>query len=168
MNQGGPDKYATEIVRVFPDYAGSVIWFSDPMPYSETELSSDLVGRLTSWEAHYYAALTDNFEWRSLDTLHTFSADGLELAREVSNEIGREFSVEYRSFENTAAVAHLRSEEPASNPAARAAFSARAQRAREEWAVTQVRIAATPPGAAGGWYARGPSGEIFRPDRTKQ
>ena len=167
MTQDGPSEYETDIVRVFPDYARSVIWFSDPMPYSETKLSSGLVERLISWEAQYYAALTDNFEWRSLDKLHTFSAEGLELARKVSNEIGPEFSVEYRSFENGAAVAQLQSDEPASNYSAEAAFRAQAAHAREEWAAAQARNAATPPTGTVGWYARGPSGTFFPVDRTK-
>lgn len=108
MTQAGPCKYATEIVRIFPDYADTVIWFSDPMPYSEAALSNELVGRLNAWEAQYYAALTDNFDWRSMGTLHAFSADGLELARAVSAEIGPEFTVEYRSFENAdAAPSHV-------------------------------------------------------------
>ncbi|WP_233198372.1 hypothetical protein [Cryobacterium sp. Y50] len=167
MTQNGPSEYETDIVRVFPDYAQSVIWFSDPMPYSETELSSELVDRLTSWEAQYYDALTDNFEWRSVNKLHAFNAQGLELAREVSNEIGPEFSVEYRSFENNAAIAQLHSDEPASNFSAGAAFRARAAHAREEWAATQARNAATPPTGTVGWYARSPSGTFFPLDGTK-
>jgi hypothetical protein len=167
MTQDGPSVYETDIVRVFPDYARSVIWFSDPMPYSETEFSSNLVESLTAWEAQYYAALTDDFEWRSPSKLHAFSAQGLKLARAVSNEIGPEFSVEYRSFENGEAVAHLRSDEPASNFPAQAAFRARAAHAREEWAARQARFAAAPTPGTVGWYARGPSGTFFPVDRTK-
>ncbi|PRY68342.1 hypothetical protein B0I08_10444 [Glaciihabitans tibetensis] len=137
MTQAGPSKYATEIVRVFPDYAGSVIWFIDPVPYAESQFSAGLAARLVSWEGQYYASLDDDLRWRSLDTLHTFSAEGLELAREVSGEIGPEFLVEYRSSEDSGAVAQLRSETPASNPAARAAFRTRAAREREEWAALQ-------------------------------
>lgn len=168
MTQDGPFTYETDIVRVFPDYAGSVVWFSDPMPYSETELSSDLVGRLTAWEAQYYAALTKNLEWRSLDALHSVSAEGLELARELSNEIGPEFSVEYRSFEDRGAVAQLRSKQPASNPAAQAAFRERADRAREEFAATQARIAAHPPRGTVGLYAGGPSETLIPIGPTKE
>ena len=167
MTQDGPSVYETDIVRVFPDSARSVIWFSDPMPYSETEFSRDLMETLAAWEAQYYAALTDDFEWRSLNTLHAFSAQGLELARAVSNEIGPEFSVEYRSFENRDAVAHLQSDKPASNFSARAAFRARAAHAREAWAARQARFAAAPTTGTVGWYARGPSGTFFPVDRTK-
>jgi hypothetical protein len=40
------EPYATRIVRVFPDDASSVIWFSDPVPYVETRLSPELVDAL--------------------------------------------------------------------------------------------------------------------------
>ena len=42
--------HATRIVRVFPDYADSVIWSSDPVAYDETRLSEQSVARLTEWE----------------------------------------------------------------------------------------------------------------------
>jgi hypothetical protein len=155
-----PYIYATDIVRVFPDYADSVIWFSDPMPYPETHLTVDLVTRLTDWETSYYSGLTDEFEWRSPDALHSFSAEGLELARAISEEIGSGFEVEYRSFENSDAVASLRSEHPAANPAAEAAFTARAERARADWSALRARLAAAPD-AAPGWFARSSSGETF-------
>lgn len=51
-----PYIYATRTVRVFPDYANSVIWFSDPFPYHESHLSKSLVTRLDRWEASYYSS----------------------------------------------------------------------------------------------------------------
>jgi hypothetical protein len=163
MASDEPFVYATRIVRVFPDYASSVIWFSDPVRYEETRLSKSLVARLMEWEASYYAGLTDDLEWRSRDLLHRFSSEGLDLARAVAHEIGPEFEVEYRSFENVGATAPLRSEEPASNPSARDAFAARAETARKEWVAIRERIANTAPGSERGWYARAASGAIFRP-----
>ena len=150
MSDAGPYKYATRIVRVFPDYAESVIWFSDPFPYEESRLTTDLVDGLRSWDARYYSELTDDFRWRSLDTLHTFNRDGLELARRVAAEIGSSFEVEYRSFED-GAVAQLRSDEPATNPDAEAAFQKRAQGAEEEWVAIRARAAAYPSSQAGHW-----------------
>jgi hypothetical protein len=158
-----PSVYETEIVRVFPDYAWSVIWFSGPFSYPETGLSGALVGRLEEWEARYYASLTDDVEWRSREALHAFDAAGLELAREVSAEIGPHFAVEYRSFENAGAVATLRTEHPATNAAAEAAFTARADRARAGWAAVRARRAAAPD-SGGGWFARSSSGAIFIPE----
>lgn len=163
MSADEPYPYATTIVRIFPDYAGSVVWFSDPVPYEESALSSELVERLTAWEASYYAALDDDLRWRPTASLHEFSATGLELARAVSAEIGPEFEVQYASFEQRSASAELRSEHPATNPAARDAFAARAARARADWAKTRARLAATPADSRGGWYAIGPGGAILRP-----
>jgi hypothetical protein len=163
MASDEPYIYATRIVRVFPDYASSVIWFSDPVRYDETRLSGSLIARLVEWEASYYSDLTDDLKWRSLDLMHQFSSEGLELARAVAHEIGPEFEVEYRSFENVRATALFRSEEPASNPPARDAFAARAESTRKEWAAIQERNAITAPGSGMGWYARAASGAIFRP-----
>jgi hypothetical protein len=158
-----PWVYATDVVRVFPDHAGSVIWFSEPLPYAETRLTPNLVAQLEEWERQYYAALDANFRWRPSVSLHDFSARGLELARAVSVELGPCFAVEYRSFEDRKAVARLRSEHPAKNVTAEAAFLERADRARADWAEARARLAARPD-AAPGWHARSPgSGAIFRP-----
>ena len=46
MSDAGSYKYATRIVRVFPDYAESVIWFSDPFPYEDARLTTDLAAPL--------------------------------------------------------------------------------------------------------------------------
>lgn len=150
MSDAGPYKYATRIVRVFPDYAESVVWFSDPFLYEDSRLTTDLVDGLRSWDAQYYSELTDDFRWRSLDALHTFNTDGLELARRVAVEIGSSFEVEYKSFEN-GAVAELRSDQPATNADAEAAFQKRAQEAQEEWAAIRARAAANPSAQAGRW-----------------
>jgi hypothetical protein len=158
-----PWVYATDVVRVFPDHAGSVIWFSEPLPYADTRLTLNLVAQLEDWEAQYYAALDADLRWRPSVSLHDFSARGLELARGVSGELGPRLEVEYRSFEDREAVARLRCEHPATNPAAEAAFLERADRARADWAEARARLAARPD-AAPGWYARGRrSGAIFRP-----
>ncbi|MFB2557046.1 hypothetical protein [Herbiconiux liangxiaofengii] len=158
-----PFVYATDVVRVFPDYAGSVIWFSEPLPYPETRLMPDLIALLQDWEGQYYAALDDDLHWRASVSLQDFSTRGLELARAVSVELDPRLAVEYRSFEDPKAIARLRSEHPATNPAAEAAFLDRADRARAEWAETRASQAARPD-ITPGWYARSPrSGAIFRP-----
>ncbi|GAA3209567.1 hypothetical protein [Microbacterium terregens] len=150
MSDAGPYKYATRIVRVFHDYAESVIWFPDPVLYEDSRLTTDLVDGLRSWDAQYYSELTDDFRWRSLDALHSFNRDGLELARRVAVEIGSSFGVEYRSFEN-GVVAELRSDQPAINPDAEGAFQKRAQEAQEEWAAIRARAVANPAAQAGRW-----------------
>lgn len=158
-----PWVYATDVVRVFPDHAGSVIWFSEPLPYAETHLTPDLIAQLEDWERQYYAALDADLRWCPSASLHYFSARGLELARAVSVELGPRLAVEYRSFEDREAVARLRNEHPATNSAAEAAFLERADRARADWAEARARLAARPD-ATPGWYARSQSsGAIFRP-----
>ncbi|WP_378148083.1 hypothetical protein ACFJGV_07725 [Cnuibacter sp. UC19_7] len=129
-----PFPYATRIVRIYPDYADTVIWFSDPFPYEETGLTAELIERLSAWESTYYAAMTERFEWDARFSLHEFDHTGLDLAHAVADEIGPDFEVEYRSFENHGAVATLRAEAPAANPSARDAFALRALKAREYWA----------------------------------
>lgn len=159
-----PFIYDTRIVRVFPDYADTVIWFSEPMPYPETGLSDGLIAQLSSWEASYYANLDEDFQWLSLSALHQFSSEGLELARAVATEIGPEFEVEYHSFEDSNAVALLRSEVPVSNSAARDVFAARAERVRAEWAAAQIRLAEAGPETGIVLLARASSGAaLYRP-----
>jgi hypothetical protein len=150
MSDSGPFKYATRIVRMFPDYAESVIWFSDPVAYEESRLTADLVAELRSWDARYYTGLTEDFKWRSQETLHTFNRDGLALAHRVAAEIGSSFEVQYRSFED-GAVAMLRSDYPATNADAEAAFQKRAQESREEWAAIRARAAVHHAPQPGRW-----------------
>jgi len=40
---GAVSEYATTVVRLFPDYAGSVLWFPNPVPYEETLLDAHLI-----------------------------------------------------------------------------------------------------------------------------
>ena len=47
---GAVSEYATTVVRLFPDYAGSVIWFPGPVSYDETQLDSQLIADLQTWK----------------------------------------------------------------------------------------------------------------------
>ncbi|AXH35010.1 hypothetical protein DVJ78_05910 [Humibacter sp. BT305] len=160
MTTDEPSPYATRIVRIFPDHADSVVWFSDPVPYDETGLTAELVERLAAWETSYYAALTDTFEWSGRISLHDFDRTGLALAHDVAEEIGPDVEVEYRSFEDSGAIALARAEGEATNPDARDAFARRAQRERERWAALRARRS---EGAGTVWFARSASGAEFRP-----
>jgi hypothetical protein len=152
--------YSTRIVRVFPDYAKTVIWFGGPFSYPETGLSDALIERMKAWEDSYYAALTDDLKWRSVEESERFDAEGMELAHELAVEIGPDFEVEYRSFATAVVTTQLSGRGSASNPAAQQAFSARAEMSRAERATAQAqRSAATDLR----WYAQGSSGEVFRP-----
>lgn len=160
MRTDEPYPYATRIVRIFPDYADSVVWFSDPVPYGETRLTAELIERLSTWETSYYAALTDTFEWSGRISLHDFDRTGLALAHDVAAEIGPDFEVEYRSFEDSGAITLVRAGGEATNPVARDAFTRRARRERDHWAALRARRS---EGAATVWLARSASGAEFRP-----
>lgn len=162
----GPDHwhdFETRIVRLFPDYGGSVIWFSDPMPYDETRLSPDLVRRLEAWEESYYRGLDDEMNWKSDQLRERFGLDGIELSDAVSKEIGPEFEVRLGS--NGAIQDHppFVSEVPATNSAAREAFTFRARRALDDWARLR-RIQAENETGSPIWTAHSESGAIFRPN----
>ena len=127
---GAVSEYASTVVRLFPDYAGSVIWFPSPVPYQETELDPRLIGDLQSWEASYYAGLTSDYEWRTAGLGARFHAESARLARRLADQIGDAFQVEHDSGESHRRV---RGAGPARNPAAAAAFQRLADAARDEW-----------------------------------
>ena len=81
-------EYATSVVRLFPDYAGTVIWFIGPIAYGETRLDAGLVADLQAWEASYYAGLTSDYSWRSPDVEAHFNKLGAGLARRLPTRSG--------------------------------------------------------------------------------
>jgi hypothetical protein len=126
---GAVSEYATTVIRLFPDYAESVIWFSSPVPYEETQLDDRLIADLRTWEASYYAGLSSDLSWRAPGLEARFRADGLELARRLADQIGDDFQVEYDLGWSRRRV---RGTGPARNPAAALAFHRLAGNAREE------------------------------------
>lgn len=155
-------------IRVFPDYAHTVIWYRGPVQYETTELSPDLVKRLCAWEQFYYDSYddspTDDFEWRPPSAASTFTADGTALARRVALEVGLEFEVEFASYEDGAPVVTFQASGPAENPKAAAAFAELVAEAEREDAQTEEMIA-----DGGEWSAYAPnSGTTFHPDRQAQ
>ena len=131
---GSASEYATSVVRLFSDYADSVIWLSGPVPYESTRLEPDLVADLRSWDATYYAGLTADHEWRSPAVADRYHAVGARLARRVSEQIGDDFQVQHDQGNRHRRV---RAAGPPRNAEAAAAFHAMAEHARAEW--TQVR-----------------------------
>lgn len=140
--------HSTRPVRIFPDRAETVIWFEGPFHYPETCLSAALIQRMEAWEARYYAALTEDLTWRSVEESERLDAQGMELAHELEVEIGPDFDVEYRSFAGQKMNTPRRGHRPASNPAAEEAFLVRAEAHREERARIQALRSA---GATLGW-----------------
>lgn len=124
-------EYATSVVRLFSDYADSVIWFSGPVAYQDTRLEHDLVSDLRSWDATYYAGLTSGYEWRSPDLAGRYYRAGARLARRIAEQIGDDFQVQYDQGDTHRRV---RAAGPVRNEEAASAFHDMAERARAEWA----------------------------------
>ncbi|GAB2572056.1 hypothetical protein [Microlunatus antarcticus] len=126
----GVSEYATSVVRLFPDYAESVIWFRGPVPYEDTRLDPRLIADLRAWDASYYAGLTADLAWRAAGVEAAFHAEGARLARRLADQIGDDFQVEHDLGESHRRV---RGAGPPRNPDAAAAFAELARVARAEW-----------------------------------
>ncbi len=151
------------VVRMFPDYAATVLWLGGPVDYAECGLSERLIRGLERWEQGYYDALVD-LEWRTPELAAQFTKNGVRLAQQVARELGEDFEVEFRSYENGAGVRRFRGKGPGS-PAATAAFGQRAADMRDDREQpARMKAEDEASGAAGGWYAYAPeSGTAFRP-----
>jgi hypothetical protein len=112
------------VVRLIPDYAGSVLWFPYAVDYAVTALDPALVTDLIRWEIGYYDSLDENFDWRSPHLASAFTAEGVSLALRLAVQLGADFDVEFASYEAGVATRRFRSEFPADNPRAAAAFHA--------------------------------------------
>ena len=128
---GGVGEDATTVVRLFPDYADSVLWFPDPLPYEQTRLDAQLIEDLKAWEDSYYAGLTPTYSWRDPALQAEFVAEGARLARRLAAEIGDEFQVEHDSAGGV--PRRVRGRGPARNPDAAAALREMARAATAEW-----------------------------------
>jgi len=105
-----------EVVRVFPGYADTVIWYQGPVPYAETGLSSRLIAEMEQWESRYYKSIG-----RSHELMSAHLARGLELARALSEEIGDILPVE--TDEAGGGTTRLLTPGPGTNPEARNFFT---------------------------------------------
>jgi len=114
---------AAVLVQLLPDYAGTVLWCPQPIPYAASHLDPALVTDLIRWEIDYYDALTDDFGWRSPELAAAFTATGIGLALRLAVQLGCGFDIEFASYEAGVATRRFRSECPADNPRATAAFS---------------------------------------------
>ena len=124
---GAVSEYATTVIRLFPDYADSVVWFRSPVPYEETQFDAQLIAELRAWDASYYAGLTSDYEWRTPELAAQFYVEGARLARQVADQVGDDFEVEHDLGETHRRV---RGAGPARNPDAAAAFRCLADAAR--------------------------------------
>jgi hypothetical protein len=112
-------------LRVFPDYAPSVLWFAlGFVGYADAHLGADLTRQLRAWEAHFYANTDGLGEWNSGFSGEAFDAEGLRLCHLVAEELGDLLDVEYISNEDGVKNVLLHGAGYGTNPEARAAFEA--------------------------------------------
>lgn len=134
------------VLRIFPDYAESVLWLAEPVPYGISGLSRELVHDLAVWEQFYYDSLTADFIFRSQELAREFTTRGKRLAGRVAEELGGRWEVEFRSYEPLVEPVRIRATGVATNAEAAAAFAALAA---EQAAVQRPRVAGN-----GRWSAR--------------
>jgi hypothetical protein len=134
----------SDVVGMFPDYAGSVLWYGGgPVDYEDAHLPAGLVADLQAWEASYYDGLDDEMEWRSRGLEKAYAARGAELARRVAEALGSAFVIRGDGGK-------ARSDGPPTSPEAAAAFSALADDEEAEY-TERARMVAE--GAALSWSA---------------
>jgi hypothetical protein len=124
-----PGAYLRSVVRVFPDYADSVLWFvGGPVDYAEAKLSDSLATDMMAWDTSYYAGLDSDRQWRSPDLETHHCREGLRLARGLSDELGDAFEVEVFALDKKRNKHKVRllGQREGTNPRAIAAFRARA------------------------------------------
>lgn len=148
------------VVRMFPDYANTVVWFNGPVDYEDSGLSPDLVLALEAWEQAHYDGLTSNFTRRPSPLAQSHQAEGDRLAARVADELGSGYEVEHgytppRRFRSR----HDRSDTPAA-----AAFDALAA-AQPSIDERLAYLIANDKSTGSGWSAHTPlSGGTFTPD----
>lgn len=167
MNTPGED--GCLVVRLFPDYADTVVWFGGPVEYDVTGLSQGLIRDLSVWEQAYYESLTPDLEWKSAVLARQFTVEGNRLARRVADELGDGYEVEFKSYQRDVPVSRFRGTGPAHNPGAAAAFAALASAMRaEQDEVSHARNAARRVEGTG-WFAYSPlSDTAFKPPGSGQ
>ncbi|MGL3805979.1 hypothetical protein ACSYDW_07755 [Paeniglutamicibacter sp. R2-26] len=146
------------IIRMFPDYADSVLWVDGPVDYSETGLSAGLVEGLQAWEQSFYDALNGDYAFRSRALEEKLTLEGIRLAKLVAAEIGSGHVVEYTDAAMLKHAVLFRCPGNASNPAAARRF--------DDLVEAKLRVARQMQEALkeGPFYAYAPlSGTVFDP-----
>lgn len=150
-------------VRMFPDYADTVLWLVYPVDYEDTALSPGLIRELEAWERSYYESLDADFNWKSAEDVRAFTKTGIDLAGQVANQLGEEFAVEFASYEHAAPTYTVQSRRRADNEEASAAFSTIVAEMKAEDERAAQLLAEAGPNAE--WTAFAPlSGDVFTPD----
>lgn len=149
---------------MFPDYANTVLWFTEPIDYGTAKLSEHLTRDLTRWEQSYYDGLDEDYEWKAASLSHRFAVEGAQLAQRVADELGNEFEIELVTFADGIPDRRFRGQTGALNSRAAASFRVLALEMSEfENTVAQAQ-AATRRGEDTGWFAYAPlSDSVFDP-----
>ena len=153
-------------IRLFPDYADTVLWIREPIDYEDTGLSDELVAGMRAWEQFYYDSLDADFNWVSAEAARTFTEEGTRLAQSVSSEVGSRFLIEFASYKAGTETVRRRSAHPAENAEAERAFA----KLFDEIEVEDREIADYIRNNPGGkWTAYAPlSGTVFDPNPNWQ
>ncbi|MGP5165630.1 hypothetical protein ACTXOR_08290 [Arthrobacter rhombi] len=163
-----PSGATRQTVRMFPDHAGTVLWFRDPIDYDLAQLSDGLVHDLARWEQSYYDALNPDFGWKYADLARRFIAEGNRLAQCVADELGDGYEFEFASYEEDVPTQRFHGKGPARNLRASAAFDALAVAVKAEDEDAYRALAATRRGDGDGWYAYSPlSNTVFKATQTE-
>lgn len=157
------EKGQRQVVRMFPDYADTVLWFGGPVAYTSSGLNPELVRDLQDWEQSYYDALTPDLEWKSAELFRQFTQDGSGLARRVAEELGNAYEVELRSHEQGVPPSRFRGTGAITNPSAVAAFDELTVVLRTE-RNKSASSAAGRSGEVSEWFASAPlPGTTYKP-----
>lgn len=146
------------IVRVFPDYAGTVLWSGGAVGYEEAHLSQELEDDLQAWESFYRSRLDPDRATHASQDEYDFAVTGRALAGRLSDELGR--GVEVHIIVEGRPV--FRSAEAPINPRAAKAFHARAERQ-----AAQARALIEKVGGGRGYASNPVSGSRFYPGPTR-
>lgn len=111
-----------EIIRMFPDYADTVLWLDGPIDYEGTGLSTGLIAELQAWEKLFYDSLNRNYAFRSRGLEAKFTREGIHLAELISTEIGSGHIIEYLGAQSLNHPVLFQCPGTAANPAAAECF----------------------------------------------
>jgi hypothetical protein len=137
-----PGGYLRFVVRVFPDYANTVIWFAPgPVHYEDARVTDELRDAMVAWEKAWYDDLSDDFHPSSPEVARSLAAEGRRLATWLSTELGENFEVEVLLDEVDGRNDRLRGSGPGTNPAAVAAFRRMAAEDKAEHDRIQALVA---------------------------
>lgn len=161
MNSPGGAKCPT--VRLFPDYAGTVLWFREPVDYDLAQLSDVLFHDLSRWEQSYYDSLTPDLGWKTADLASRFTAEGNRLAQCVADELGDGYEIEFATYEEEVPTRRVCGKGPALNLRASAAFDALALAVKASEEEASCAQAAALHEESPGWLAYSPlSNTVFK------